>query len=390
MVYFYRISIFFYWLAIRIASYFNPKAKLFIEGRDGLLFNIKARLGKENRPRIWFHCASLGEFEQGRPLLESIRSKYPQYAIVLTFFSPSGYQVRKKFGGVDYVFYLPKDSSSNAKQFVLNVNPQFAVFVKYDLWYYFLSELKCKNVPIILIDSIFFPEQGFFKWYGGIQRKMLGLFSVIFTQNTQSISLLKSIDVCHVNYAGDTRFDRVLNIAQTISPIDKIEKLSTQYNLLIAGSTWAEDEQMLSKFLGNLPKNWKLILVPHEVGEKRIKSVELTFHDKITRWSDWDSDFLETQVLVIDTIGLLSKIYRYGKMAWVGGGLGKKGVHNVLEAAVFGLPCAYGPVFQKYEEAIDLVNCKGAICCENEKEFTAFFHHITQDPNEMASYHKES
>jgi 3-deoxy-D-manno-octulosonic-acid transferase len=386
MLLFYRLFIFLYASMLRVASLFNPKAKLFVDGRKDLLLKIKAQMGNELRPRIWMHCASLGEFEQGRPVLEAIRAQYPQYAIVLSFFSPSGYQVMKKYKGADYVYYLPIDTASNAKQFVLNINPALAIFVKYDLWYYYLSELNKKKIPAILIDAIFRHQQGFFKWYGAVQRQMLHLLTHIFVQNEQSIQLLNTINVYNATVAGDTRFDRVLSVAHSVSSIDRIEQLSRRFKLLIAGSTWAEDEELLATILPSLPPDWKLIIVPHDVDEPRILSVEKLFGGRIKRWSEWQDNNLDKQVLVIDTIGLLLKLYRYGHLAWIGGGLGKGGVHNVLEAAVYGIPCAYGPVHHKYQEAIELIDNQAAVSCHSAEQFKDFFMKILVDDSFSKSY----
>ena len=380
MLFFYRLLISLYALVVRIMSLFQPKAKLFIEGRKDLLFKIKAQMGKEQRPRIWMHCASLGEFEQGRPVIESLKQQYPQHAIVITFFSPSGYQVIKKYSGADYVFYLPLDKASNAKQFILNINPSLAIFVKYDLWYFYLAELYKKQIPVLLIDAIFRPQQGYFKWYGAIQRQMLHFVTHIFVQNQDSIDLLSSIGINQVTLAGDTRFDRVLSVAQSTSPIESIAALAQQYKLFIAGSTWIEDEQLLLTLLPYLPPDWKLIIVPHEVDEKHIVQIEKMFAGRMQRWSTWqDAKGLDKQVLVVDTIGLLLKMYRYGQVAWIGGGLGKGGVHNVLEAAVYGLPCAFGPVYHKYQEAIALIERSAAVVCPDAAAIHAFFQEMTQD-----------
>lgn len=385
MIFFYRLSILLYAFALRVASLFNPKAKLFIDGRKDLLLKIKAQMGNELRPRIWMHCASLGEFEQGRPVLDALRLKYPQYAIVLTFFSPSGYQVMKKYKGADYVYYLPIDLADNAKQFVLNINPALAVFIKYDLWYYYLEELHKRKIPAILIDAIFRNQQGFFKWYGAVQRDMLKLLTHIFVQNESSANLLHSIGISNVTVAGDTRFDRVLSVAQSIAPIDKIQQLTARFKLIIAGSTWAEDEEMLASILPSLPPDWKLIIVPHDVDEPRILSVEKRFSGRIKRWSNWQGATMDKQVLVIDTIGILLKLYRYSNVAWIGGGLGKDGVHNVLEAAVYGVPCAYGPIHEKYQEAVELVQNNGAVCCSTAEQFQAFLHKIMKEQAYAAS-----
>lgn len=380
MLFFYRFFISMYALGVRVMSLFQPKAKLFIEGRKDLLFKIKAQMGNEHRPRIWMHCASLGEFEQGRPVIESLKQQYPQHAIVITFFSPSGYQVIKKYSGADYVFYLPLDRASNAKQFILNINPSLAIFVKYDLWYFYLAELYKKQIPILLIDAIFRPQQGFFKWYGAIQRQMLRFITHVFVQNQDSVDLLATIGIHHVTLAGDTRFDRVLTVAQSATPIHKVEQLARQYKLFIAGSTWLEDEQLLLTLIPYLPADWKLIIVPHEVDEKHIVQIEKMYGGRMLRWSQWqDEQSLDKQVLVVDTIGLLLKIYRYGQMAWIGGGLGKGGVHNVLEAAVYGLPCAFGPVYHKYQEAIALTDNGAAVVCSDAGSLQSFFQAMAQD-----------
>jgi 3-deoxy-D-manno-octulosonic-acid transferase len=380
MLFFYRLFISLYTLAVRIMAQFQPKAKLFVEGRKDLLFKIKAQLGNEQRPRIWMHCASLGEFEQGRPVIESLKQQYPQHAIVITFFSPSGYQVIRKYSGADYVFYLPLDRASNAKQFILNINPALAIFVKYDLWYFYLATLYKKQIPVLLIDAIFRPQQGYFKWYGTIQRQMLRFITHIFVQNQSSVDLLSSIGINQVSLAGDTRFDRVLSVAQSATPIDKVAALAQQYKLFIAGSTWLEDEQLLLSLMPHLPADWKLIIVPHEVDEKHIVQIEKMFCGRMLRWSQWhEAQSLDKQVLVVDTIGLLLKLYRYGQMAWIGGGLGKGGVHNVLEAAVYGLPCAFGPVYQKYQEAIALIEKDAAVVCTDAASLHAFFQEMAQD-----------
>lgn len=381
MLFLYRFSLLLYGLGVRTAALFKPKARAFIEGRKDLLLKIKAIMGNEARPRIWMHCASLGEFEQGRPVLEHLRKQYPGYAIVLTFFSPSGYQVHRKYKGADYVFYLPLDTSTHARQFVLNIAPSLVLFVKYDLWYYYLLELNRRQVPVLLISAIFRPQQGYFRWYGGVQRQMLQLLSHIFVQNEESVQLLHQIGIRQVSIAGDTRFDRVLSVAQSAAPIDLFEQYAGRYQFIIAGSTWAEDEQLLADVLPQLPPQWKLIIVPHEVDESRISSVEKLFSGRVKRWSALrDKESFNQQVLVVDTIGLLLKMYRYGSIAWIGGGLGQGGIHNVLEAAVYGLPCAFGPVHHKYQEALDLIVCGGAVVCSNKEELSQFIADMIANP----------
>lgn len=369
----YQLSILLYWIAARLLSIIQPKAKLFVSGRKGLINRIKIALENEQRPRIWFHCSSLGEFEQARPLIEKIRFKYPNCALILTFFSPSGYEVRKNYEGVDFVFYLPIDTPKNAHLFVEYTRPQFVVFVKYDLWYFYLNELSKNKIPCTLIDAIFRPQQGFFKWFGSIQRKMLQLLSVIFVQNHSSLKLLRQIGVTNVKVAGDTRFDRVVTIANNSIEIELFAKIAKQKSIFIAGSTWHKDELLLAQFLKFLPENWILVIAPHEVNETRINEVIKTFDLDATRWTSWDVNNTTNKVLIIDKIGYLSTIYKYATIAWIGGGFTRSGIHNVLEAAVYGLPCIFGPNYQKYQEAVLLLQEKAAFSCSNANELKILF-----------------
>lgn len=349
-----------YAIGLRIASLFNHKAKLFIQGRNGLLSRIRYALVNERRPRIWMHCASLGEFEQGRPVLEKLRKQYPQHAIVLTFFSPSGYEVRKDYEGADYVFYLPLDSIINAKKFLSAVQPKLVLFVKYDLWYFLLTEIAKRDVPILLISALFRKEQPFFKWYGRLHRRMLNCFTYIFVQDNTSAQLLNKIGIENVTVAGDTRFDRVIEAASHQTDLTIAEEFCSGNKIIVAGSTWKEDEQFLDKLVRQLPSGWKLLLVPHEVNETRILEIEKIFEGNTVRWSHWKGTS-DKQVLIVDKMGLLLQLYRYGRIAWVGGGFGKEGVHNVLEAAVYGIPVVFGPIFHQFLEAEELLAAHGAI-----------------------------
>lgn len=350
-----------YALMVRIASLFNPKAKLFVAGRKGLLSQIKYALINERRPRIWMHCASLGEFEQGRPVLEELRRQYPEYAFVLTFFSPSGYEVRKNYEGADYIFYLPVDGAKNARLFLDAVQPKLCLFVKYDFWYYFLSTIAKRDINAVLISAIFRKEQGFFKWYGGLQRRMLFAFNHIFVQDTASEKLLQKIGYEEVSVSGDTRFDRVVAAAKVQTELPVATQFCAGKKIIVAGSTWPDDERFLQKALQEIPADWKLILVPHEVHESHIADLEKLWGDSAVKWSAWKNEDAQKRVLILDTVGLLLQLYRFGTIAWIGGGFGKAGVHNVLEAAVYGLPCFYGPVYQQFLEAKALVEAGGAI-----------------------------
>ncbi|RYD55191.1 MAG: 3-deoxy-D-manno-octulosonic acid transferase [Sphingobacteriales bacterium] len=366
-----------YWLAIRlygvaihIAAFFNPKAKLFVAGRRGLLSQIRDALIDERRPRIWMHCASLGEFEQGRPLLEKLRQKYAHHAFVVTFFSPSGYEVRKDYNGADHVFYLPLDSLHNARQFLSIVKPSLCVFVKYELWYFYLSQIASRDIPAILVSAIFRKEQLFFKWYGSLHRRMLRCFTHIFVQDMKSEQLLHNINIDTASVAGDTRFDRVLAALEEQQPIPKAEAFCGEAKVIVAGSTWAEDEALLHKTITSLPDNWKMILVPHEVHKEHIQSIMNRYSATAIRWSQYDGRLKDARVLVIDTVGMLLQIYCLADVAWIGGGFGKDGVHNVLEAAVYGVPVLHGPIYHQFLEAKELLESGGSVVT-NSAEATA-------------------
>lgn len=366
----YWLAIKLYVLAVRIASRFNPKAKLFVKGRRKLLSNIKYALINERRPRIWVHCASLGEFEQGRPVMEALRRDYPNFALVVTFFSPSGYEVRKNYDGADYIFYLPVDSPTHARKFIKAVQPRLCLFVKYELWYYYLNLLAKKDIPIVLISAIFRKSQPFFKWYGRLHRRMLNCFSYIFVQDNESVHLLNNIGVEHVSVGGDTRFDRVLKTKEQAISLPLAEAFCKDHKVIVAGSTWAEDEQKLQQLLGELSDNWKLILAPHEVNDKHIADVEQLFPNA-AKWSDADVVHVaEHRVLIVDKIGLLSSIYRYADVAWIGGAF-RTGLHNTLEAAVYGLPIIHGPEYAKFKEARELVDIKASFSIDSYEQALA-------------------
>jgi 3-deoxy-D-manno-octulosonic-acid transferase len=324
------------------------------------------------------HCASLGEFEQGRPLLEKLRKEYNQYAFVLTFFSPSGYEVRKDYEGADYIFYLPLDSVYNAKRFLAAVQPRLAIFVKYELWHFYLSQLARSNTPAILISAIFRKDQPFFKWYGRLHRRMLFCFQHIFVQNEVSMQLLRKIGIEDVSVAGDTRFDRVIEAAKHQPDLPQIATFSENARIIVAGSTWADDEEMLEKALSKLPQNWKLVIVPHEVHDSHIQEIKNRFSNAAV-WSSWQDDDATKRVLIVDTVGLLLQLYRYADIAWVGGGFGSAGVHNVLEAAVYGIPVAFGPIYHQFAEAVEMQQTPAAISIDTPVAFAAFVSQMDKD-----------
>lgn len=345
-----------YPLAIRIASLFNPKAKKWIAGRKDILQRVQQEL-QSGELRVWMHCSSLGEFEQGRPLIEAIKQKSPYYKIVLTFFSPSGYEVRKDYELADYVFYLPMDGKANAKRFIELVQPSFVLFIKYEFWYYYLITLQQKNIPVFLVSATFRASQGFFKWYGALLRKMLGSFRYLFVQEPASQELLAAIGIEEqVMISGDTRYDRVAAIASQAKSFPLIEEFKGLHHLLIAGSTWPDDEKLLRQNLSALPEHWKLVIAPHEIDRAHIDDVKELFGDEAVCYTELSKTNARSyRVLIIDNIGMLSSLFRYGELAYIGGGFQKGGIHNTLEPAIFGLPVIFGPVYEKFAEARQLV-----------------------------------
>lgn len=349
----YRIVTKTYFTAIRLASIFNPKAKLMLAGRKNWKNELITKIDT-NSKYIWFHSASLGEFEQGRPLIEKIKSEKPEYKIILTFFSPSGYEPRKNYKFADIVSYLPFDSPKNALDFVKIVNPKLAIFIKYDIWYYFLKNLKEYNVPTYLISAIFRENQIFFKSYGKSYKKALGFFDKIFLQNKESEILLGKYGFNNTVVCGDTRIDRVISISKQEYNNSILEKFCENKRCFVYGSTWLEDEKILANFINTSPEDFVFIIAPHEVNEKNIENIENTFKVNSQRFSEIIELKSDTRLIIIDTIGILSKIYRFAEIAYVGGGFGK-GIHNILEAVVYNIPVVIGPNYKKFNEAVQLV-----------------------------------
>ncbi len=354
--------------SFRVASLFNDKAKLFVEGRKGLTERLKDELKGKTGNVVWVHCASLGEFEQGRPVIEKLRSEFPSIKILLTFFSPSGYELRKEYPGADYVHYLPWDTQKNAKEFVDTVKPVLAIFVKYEFWYNYSEILRQQNIPLLSISSIFREDQLFFQSYGKFYRKILKNFSHFFVQNDQSAKLLKRIGIDEVSRAGDTRFDRVYQIVKQGSAIPIAERFKARQKLLVAGSCWPEDFDVLVPFINE--QRLKFIIAPHEITENGIREFEKLLQVKSIRYSQAEKEQLEDyNVLIIDNVGMLSRLYRYGEFAYVGGAFGK-GLHNILEAACYGVPIMFGNKnFLKFQEATDLINRGGAFEISDYTDF---------------------
>lgn len=379
----YNLAIRIYYLFIYIAAYTNPKARQWINGRKKQAQKIIQDLAHihPKQKRIWIHCASLGEFEQGRPLIEAIKQQSPETFMILTFFSPSGYEIRKNYAKADAVYYLPLDTDTRAQQFIQTIQPHLAIFVKYEFWYHHLHQLQQQNVPTILMAALFRPNQIFFRWYGGLFRQLLKKYTHIFVQNQSSLQLLQKNDIQNVSIAADPRLDRVFNHARQVKPIPLIAQFKGKQQLLVAGSTWAKDEIILAKLMNSSPQQFKFIIAPHEIKEAQIQQLEKCLTVSSIRYSTLIVDEnnlkqpsnLNCKVLIVDNIGLLSSIYQYANYAYIGGGFGV-GIHNILEAAVFGMPIFFGPHYKKFQEAKDLVTQKGAFPIDTvamlEKQFS--------------------
>ena len=360
MLLLYTLALRIYALLIRVAALWNPKARRFVAGRKGLLPRIASALAGNTAPVAWFHAASLGEFEQARPVIEGFRDRHPHYRIVLTFFSPSGYEVRKNYPGADHVFYLPEDSARNAREFVAAVRPKVAFFAKYEFCHYYLRELNRQNVSSVSFSAIFRPGQLFFRPYGGFFRRILTRFTHLYVQNEASAQLLRGVGLTRVTVAGDTRFDRVKTVAAQKKDIPLAAAFKAGQPLLVVGSSWAQDMAVVTPFLNAFAGPLKVIIAPHELHEDGMAQLERELKGKTIRYSKaTEATAAASDVLLIDNIGMLSSLYAYGDFAYVGGGFGK-GIHNILEAATFGLPVFFGPRHGKFQEAVDLVRMGGA------------------------------
>ena len=358
---------------------FHPKIKLFVQGRSQTFSILKNKIQKENKV-IWIHAASLGEFEQGLPVIEKLKATYPNYKILITFFSPSGYEVKKNTDIADAVVYLPLDTRKNAKRFIETVNPVLAIFVKYEIWPNYLEELKEKQVPILLISAIFRKEQVFFKWYGGIMRKALQAFTHFFVQDENSVTLLKSIKLNNVALSGDTRFDRVSEILEEDNNLSFMEHFQGNETCFVAGSTWPEDEEIIVKFINESQKHLKFVLVPHSIKTEHIQSLKKSISKKVVLYTEiGPNDISSYEVLIINTIGLLTKIYSYADIAYVGGAFAT-GLHNTLEPAVFGIPIIIGPEFKGFNEAEKLVDKNGILVTRDFDEFTTTLDNLLDNP----------
>ena len=378
MRFFYNLFIFLYGFAIFTVSPFYTKAKLWRKGRKNIFPKLAAACSGEKI--IWLHCASLGEYEQGKPLIEKWRAEKKDYKVLVTFFSPSGYEVRKNDTTADFVFYLPLDTPQNAKKFLDAVKPAAAVFVKYEYWYNYMRLLHLRNIPFYYVSAIFFQNQHFFKWYGGWFRRQLGMATHFYVQDKNSENLLQSINVKQVTISGDTRFDRVYRIAKENVAVPAVEEFKAGSKLLIAGSTWAPDEHILAEIFPAISNEYKLVIAPHLIDKEHIRYILKLFSDKKTvLFSEKEGKNLsEYEVFIIDTIGLLNKMYRYADVAHIGGGF-ETGLHNTLEAAVFGIPVFFGPHYSRFNEAVQLVARKAAFPVHTAEEMKKLWMQYVSD-----------
>ncbi len=364
----YGLILFFYNIGIHLAALFNRKAALWVAGRKHIWSEIQTEIQSHDH-LVWFHCASLGEFEQGRPVIEEYKKKVPEARILITFFSPSGYEVKKDYPGADYIFYLPLDLLRNVKRFIKLVNPKLVVFVKYEYWYNYLHQLWKQRIPVFLISANFRENQWFFRWYGKSFRKIFNFFTYMFVQNKNSKEILSNYGFDNVTVSGDTRFDRVYQIVNERREISLVEKFKQQKMLVIVGSSWKEDEAIIIKYINQDKRGLKWIIAPHEIDNQHIERIEEMLKKPSVRFSDsFNKDISTADVLIIDNIGLLSSLYAYGNIAWVGGGFGR-GIHNILEPATFGIPVFFGPNYPRFQEAVDLVKLKGAFVIKTYEEF---------------------
>lgn len=362
-----------------------------IKGRRGLLKDLRASI-PSGQTVIWFHAASLGEFEQGRPVIEAWKASRPDDFILLTFFSSSGYEMRKDYAFADYVSYLPFDFPVQIRRFIRIANPQLLVLIKYEFWPNLLLNLQKQKVPVFLISSIFRPDQHFFKWYGFYFRRLLRVFTWIFVQNEESKSLLEGVGIDRVQVAGDTRVDRVLDISEKDEAIEGIEEFTKESFVLIGGSSWEPEEEMLFKFLDRMNKSEsekavKIILAPHDISDERLRSIQVRFSDQLILYSKWiqsSNKQTEYSILLIDQVGLLSRLYKYADAAFIGGGFGS-GLHNVLEPAAYGVPVIYGPGYGKFAEAIELLRAGGSFTVSSCKEFDEIVYKLMYDNKTLSN-----
>lgn len=373
---------------LKIVALFSPKIKLFINGRKNIFKTLDTKINNNDKT-IWFHAASLGEYEQGLPVMEKVKTKFPNHKIVLTFFSPSGYEVRKNNTIADITIYLPLDTNSNVKRFLNTIKPEMVFFIKYEYWPNYLKELKNRNIKTYLISGIFRKKQAFFKWYGGFYRNALKSFNHFFVQNDTSKELIQSIGFNNVTISGDSRFDRVVAILEKDNQLDFINNFcmhpSQEYKMttIVIGSSWPKDEELLVNYINRTSHRLKFVIAPHNIKPNLIANLKSEIAKKTVLFSEMEGKNLaDYDVFIIDTIGILTKIYSYADIAYVGGGFGNPGVHNILEPATFGIPIVIGPNYSHFAEATALVHQEGCISIRNQNEINQAFDLLVQNPDE--------
>ena len=387
MLFIYNLIVLFAAQILKILALFSPKMKLFVEGRKSVFQTLKDKIHPEDKV-FWFHAASLGEYEQGLPVIEKVKVQFPHHKIVITFFSPSGYEVRKNNAVADVTVYLPLDTKANAQQFLDLVHPEKVFFIKYEFWPNYLHELKQRNISTYLISGIFREKQVFFKWYGGFYKNALNSFDYFFVQNEKSKTLLQSIGFSNVKVSGDTRFDRVVAILEKDNFLDFIEQFKNNQTTIVIGSSWPKDEELLVNFINQAADNVKFIIAPHNIKDEQINSLYKQIKKTKFKYSNYEIETLRKprlenyQVFIIDTIGILTKIYSYADIAYVGGGFGNPGVHNILEPATFGIPIVIGPNYSHFAEATALVGMEGCISIKNQSELNEAFDLLLQNEDE--------
>ncbi len=373
----YNLGIYIYLLGVKVAAWFSRKPAQMVKGHREVFDLLKSKIDRNAR-YIWFHAASLGEFEQGRPLIERIRKEHPEYKIIQTFFSPSGYEVRKNYDGADIVCYLPFDTPRNVRRFLDLVNPCMAFFIKYEFWQNYLTALQKRSIPTYSVSSIFRPDQIFFRSYGESYAKVLKTFRHLFVQNEESRSLLKSIGAYQVSIVGDTRFDRVLDICRAAKQLPLVEKFKGNALTFVAGSSWGPDEEIFIKYFNEHPE-MKLVIAPHVVSDSHLKEIMEKLNRPCIRYTEaTEENVTKADCLIIDCYGLLSSIYRYGEISYIGGGFGV-GIHNVLEAAVYGIPVIFGPNNKKFREAQHLLRQKGGFEITGYEDFEQLMNRFLSD-----------
>ncbi|GAA4735653.1 3-deoxy-D-manno-octulosonic acid transferase [Flavisolibacter ginsenosidimutans] len=390
MLLFYNIFVRFYYAAVALASLWNKKAAAWLNGRKDVFETLSKQIDENDR-YIWMHCSSAGEFEQGKPVAEALKKSYPNYKLLISFFSPSGYSVAKNYSVADAICYLPLDTEKNAKRFIKTVKPALAVFVKYEFWYHHLSVAAFRHVPLLLVSAVFRKDQIFFKSYGGFFRRMLQLFRQIFVQDEASLQLLKRNIINHCRIGGDTRFDRVKEIGKAGAPVPFINGFLQSKKCLVAGSTWPNDENLLKDFATSHPEI-KLILAPHEINENHVRQLQTLFPNAMLYSSLQNQSQAtgESQVLIIDNVGLLSRLYQHATITYVGGGFTRDGIHNILEAAVWGKPVIFGPNYKKYREAKDLIATGGGFSVADANEINKLAEQLFADEQYLQAVSKKA